>query len=42
VPVGIELLGRAWSEARLLTMAAAYERAVDPRRAPAATPPLIP
>jgi amidase len=42
VPVGLELLGRAWSEARLLGLAAAYERAVDPRRAPLATPPLVP
>jgi Asp-tRNA(Asn)/Glu-tRNA(Gln) amidotransferase A subunit family amidase len=40
VPVGVELLGPAWSEARLLSMAFAYEQAVHPRRAPSSTPPL--
>ena len=38
VPVGVELLGSAWSEGRLLAMAFAYEQATHPRRAPAATP----
>ena len=41
VPVGIELLGRAWDEPKLLAMAYAYEQAVHPRRAPATTPPLV-
>ncbi len=40
VPVGVELLGAAWSEPRLLSMAYAYEQAVHPRRAPSSTPAL--
>ena len=40
VPVGAELLGRDFSEARLLSLAYAYEQAWQPRRAPLATPPL--
>jgi Asp-tRNA(Asn)/Glu-tRNA(Gln) amidotransferase A subunit family amidase len=40
VPVGIELLGPAWSEARLLSIAYAYEQATHLRRAPAAAPAL--
>ncbi len=40
VPVGVELLGAAWSEPRLLAMAFAYEQAVHPRRAPSSTPAL--
>jgi len=40
VPVGIELLGAAWSEARLLVIAFAYEQATHPRRPPPATPAL--
>src|SRR5262249_14645632 len=34
VPVGVELLGEAWSEPQLLSMAYSYEQAVHPRRAP--------
>jgi len=41
VPVGIELLGAAWSEPQLLAMAFAYEQATHPRKAPAITPPLV-
>lgn len=41
VPIGIELLGRAWEEAKLLSMAFAYEQAVHPRQAPPSTPPLV-
>ena len=41
VPVGIELLGPAWSEAKLLAMAFSYEQATHPRRPPPATPPLM-
>jgi Asp-tRNA(Asn)/Glu-tRNA(Gln) amidotransferase A subunit family amidase len=41
VPIGIELLGRPWEEPKLLSMAYAYEQAVQPRRAPLATPPLV-
>ena len=40
VPVGIELLGSAWSEAKLLAMAFAYEQATQLRRPPASTPAL--
>jgi Asp-tRNA(Asn)/Glu-tRNA(Gln) amidotransferase A subunit family amidase len=41
VPVGIELLGPAWSEAKLLAMAFAYEQATHPRRPPPSTPALV-
>jgi amidase len=40
MPVGIELLGRPWSEALLLRLGYAYERATKHRRPPASTPPL--
>jgi Asp-tRNA(Asn)/Glu-tRNA(Gln) amidotransferase A subunit family amidase len=40
LPVGIELLGRAFGEPALLHIAYAYERVVQPRRPPASTPPL--
>jgi amidase len=40
VPIGIELLGPEWSEPMLIALAFAFEQAVKPRRAPAATPPL--
>jgi amidase len=35
LPVGLELLGRAWSESSLLAMAYAYEQSTRHRRAPA-------
>jgi Asp-tRNA(Asn)/Glu-tRNA(Gln) amidotransferase A subunit family amidase len=38
VPVGIEFLGRPWSESLLLGLAHAYEQANDHRRPPASTP----
>jgi Asp-tRNA(Asn)/Glu-tRNA(Gln) amidotransferase A subunit family amidase len=38
LPVGLELLGGAFTEPLLLRIAYAYERAVQPRRAPSATP----
>jgi Asp-tRNA(Asn)/Glu-tRNA(Gln) amidotransferase A subunit family amidase len=41
LPVGIELLGRAFAEADLLGLAYAFERATHPRRAPTSTPPLV-
>ena len=41
VPIGMELLGAAWTEARLLSIAYAYEQAVHPRRSPSLTPPLV-
>jgi amidase len=39
-PVGIEMLGRPFAEARLLALAYAYECAANHRRPPATTPPL--
>jgi Asp-tRNA(Asn)/Glu-tRNA(Gln) amidotransferase A subunit family amidase len=41
VPVGIELLGRAWTEPRLLAIAYAYEQATHLRRPPSTTPALV-
>jgi len=41
VPVGIELLGRAWTEPRLLAIAYAYEQATHQRRPPLTTPALV-
>jgi Asp-tRNA(Asn)/Glu-tRNA(Gln) amidotransferase A subunit family amidase len=38
LPVGLELLGRAWSEGRLIELAYAYEQATQHRRSPASTP----
>lgn len=40
MPVGAELLGRAWSEPRLLALAFAYEQGTGHRRAPDFTPSL--
>lgn len=40
LPVGIELLGRAWSEAQLLRIAHAFEQATHHRRSPRLTPAL--
>jgi amidase len=42
VPVGIELLGRPWSEPKLIKIAYAYEQATNHHRPPASTPPLGP
>jgi len=41
VPVGIELLGRAWTESKLLAIAYAYEQATHHRRPPSTTPALV-
>jgi len=41
VPIGIELLGRAWSEAKLLSIAFAYEQIGHHRRPPSTTPALV-
>jgi amidase len=40
VPVGIEVLGRPWSENVLIEIAYGYEQATRHRRPPATTPPL--
>jgi Asp-tRNA(Asn)/Glu-tRNA(Gln) amidotransferase A subunit family amidase len=40
LPVGAELLGRPWSEARLLALAFAFEQATHHRQPPASTPAL--
>jgi len=40
LPVGIEMLGRAWSEPQLIKFAYAYEQATHRRHPPASTPPL--
>jgi amidase len=40
LPGGLQLLGRAWSEAMLIKLAYAYEQATRHRRPPASTPPL--
>jgi Asp-tRNA(Asn)/Glu-tRNA(Gln) amidotransferase A subunit family amidase len=40
LPVGLELLGRAWSEPQLIRIAYAYEQATHHRRPPTSTPPL--
>ena len=41
MPVGLELLGRAWAEPRLLELAYAYEQGTRHRRAPDFTPSLV-
>ena len=40
LPVGLSLMGPAWSEGRLLALAAAVERALPPRKAPGFIPSL--
>ena len=40
LPVGVELLGRAFDDAKLVSYAYSYEQATRRRRAPARTPPL--
>jgi Asp-tRNA(Asn)/Glu-tRNA(Gln) amidotransferase A subunit family amidase len=40
LPVGIELLGRAWSEPQLIKFAYAYEQATHHRHPPSSTPTL--
>ncbi len=41
VPVGVELLGKAFDEGNLIAMAYAYEQAVKPRKPPSRTPSLL-
>ncbi|MFT4046295.1 MAG: amidase family protein [Solimonas sp.] len=40
LPVGLQILGRAWDEARIIGYAYAYEQATHYRRPPASVPPL--
>jgi amidase len=40
LPIGVELLGRAWDDGKLVSYAYAYEQATHHRRAPARTPAL--
>ena len=40
LPTGLQFLGDAWSEPRLIALAYAYEQATRHRRPPASTPPL--
>jgi Asp-tRNA(Asn)/Glu-tRNA(Gln) amidotransferase A subunit family amidase len=40
LPVGMELLGRPWSEPQLIKFAYAYEQATHHRRPPVSAPPL--
>jgi Asp-tRNA(Asn)/Glu-tRNA(Gln) amidotransferase A subunit family amidase len=40
LPAGMTIFGRAWSEAKLLKIAYAYEQATHHRHAPASAPPL--
>jgi len=40
LPVGVELLGRAWTEPQLIKFAYAYEQATNHRRPPPSTPAL--
>ena len=41
LPIGLELLGGAWTEPTLLKYAYSWEQAAKPRRAPFSTPPLV-
>ena len=41
VPIGLEMLGRPWSEATLLRLGSAFERATNMRRPPASAPTLV-
>jgi hypothetical protein len=41
LPVGVELLGRPFDDAKLVAMAYAYEQLAHPRRPPATTPALV-
>jgi amidase len=40
LPVGLEILGRPWSEPLLIRLASGFEAATDNRRVPSSTPPL--
>jgi amidase len=40
VPVGMDILGRPWSEGRLIELAFGFEQAVHARKPPTGAPPL--
>lgn len=40
LPVGLEILGRPWSEPTLIKLASGFEAVTDNRRVPESTPPL--
>ncbi|MGD8868442.1 MAG: amidase family protein [Gemmatimonadales bacterium] len=40
LPVGLQIIGEAWSEPRLIAIAYSYEQATQHRRPPSSTPPL--
>ena len=40
LPVGLEILGRPWSEPTLIKIASGFEAVTDNRRVPKSTPPL--
>ena len=40
VPVGMDILGRPWSEGRLIEIAYGFEQATHYRKPPGSTPPL--
>jgi amidase len=42
LPVGLQILGRAWDEAKIISYAYAYEQATHYRRPPPTVPPLSP
>lgn len=42
LPVGLQILGRAWDEAKIISYAYAYEQTTHHRRPPASVPPLPP
>ena len=42
LPVGLQILGRAWDEGKIIQFAYAYEQATHYRRPPPTVPPLVP
>jgi Asp-tRNA(Asn)/Glu-tRNA(Gln) amidotransferase A subunit family amidase len=42
LPVGLQILGRAWDESKIISFAYAYEQATHYRRPPPTVPPLGP
>jgi Asp-tRNA(Asn)/Glu-tRNA(Gln) amidotransferase A subunit family amidase len=42
LPVGLQILGRAWDEEKIIRYAYAYEQATHYRKPPGSVPPLTP